>query len=215
VKFDKKMVTVVAIITVAIAGTAFASWRVTSTTETISFGSSPALTVATTTEKTTSSANAAPRTVAIATESPDAALANLIFRILGIPVSVQEVTTLKTRNLGYGEITLAYNLAHSSGRPVNEILAMRFDQKMGWGKIAKQLGVKLHGSADRSVQILRDANLDKDADDFMAIIRLDLGDEDRDDKNPKAADEDQWKDEHHDKSDKNHNKDQNKKHRKD
>ncbi len=33
------------------------------------------------------------------------------------------------------------NLARKSGKSVDEVLKMRIEQKMGWGKIAKELGV--------------------------------------------------------------------------
>lgn len=127
--------------------------------------------------------------VVIVENSPEAALANLIFRILDIPVTVYEITELKTgRSMGHGEIALAHSLAHASGYPLSYILHLRFDHGMGWGKIAKTLGVKLHGPADKSVRILREAKLDRDADDFTLFIRVDLDaddDDDRDEK-PKA-----------------------------
>ena len=38
----------------------------------------------------------------------------------------------------YSKVT---NLSKASGKSVDEILKMRLEQKMGWGKIAKELGV--------------------------------------------------------------------------
>lgn len=120
--------------------------------------------------------------VVVVENSPEASLANLIFRILDIPVTVYEISELKTtRNMGHGEIALAYSLARASGYPVSHILHLRFDEKMGWGKIAKTLGVKLRGPADKSVSILREGQLHKDADDLQVLIRVDL---DADDDTP-------------------------------
>ena len=124
---------------------------------------------------------AAASSVVIVENSPETALANLIFRILDIPVTVYEISELKTgRNMGHGEIALAHSLAHASGQPLSYILHLRFDQKMGWGKIAKTLGVKLRGAHDKADYILREAKLDRDADDFKVFIRVDLDDDDDD-----------------------------------
>lgn len=117
--------------------------------------------------------------VVVVENSPEASLANLIFRILDIPVTVYEISELKTtRNMGHGEIALAYSLAHSSGYPVSHILHLRFDEKMGWGKIAKTLGVKLRGAADKSDNILRDGKFDNDADELRIKIGFDIEEED-------------------------------------
>ncbi|MDR7867863.1 MAG: hypothetical protein RIN56_13725 [Sporomusaceae bacterium] len=118
--------------------------------------------------------------VVVVENSPEASLANLIFRILDIPVTVYEISELKTtRNMGHGEIALAYSLAHASGYPVSHILHLRYDQKMGWGKIAKTLGVKLRGAADKSDRLLRDGNFDIDADQLKIKIGIDIEEEDK------------------------------------
>lgn len=190
-KMSRKTIALCVLTTFVVAGTALAAVRTTTTTKsvTIDSNSGPDITVSTTTTDTVSD-NSRGKTVVIAQTSPEAELANILFRILGIPVSVQEVTVLKTRNLGYGEIALVYNLAHASGRSVDDILIMRFDHKMGWGKIAKSLGVKLHGPADQSVVILREAKLDKDADDFSISIKVDLDDDDKDEVKDKKSNHD-------------------------
>lgn len=181
---DKKMVTAFLLATVIVTGTALASLRTTVTTESVSIGTNPTIaasTVTTTTTATTHEVSHVDTTMSMT--SQDAALANLIFRILGIPVSVHEITTYQTRyHLGNGEITLAYNLAAASGKSVDEILMMRFERKMGWGKIAKVLGVKLHGAVDNSVVILQQASLHKDVDDLRFSVRIDLEDNDTKDK---------------------------------
>lgn len=120
-----------------------------------------------------------PASAAGLADSIENVLANLIFRNLDIPVTAFEIGELRTtRNMGNGEIALAYSLSHSSGYPVSYILHLRFDEQMGWGKIAKTLGVKLRGAADKSVVILRDGGLHRDADEFQGKIRIDIDDED-------------------------------------
>lgn len=182
---DKKTTTIFIITSIAIAGTVLAStWTTTTTTKTLQLGSSPAIS---TTSTTTTLSDAKPqKSVVTVATTQDTNLVSVILRILGIPISIEEVTTYRSRNMGYGEITLAYDLAHASGKSVHEILNMRYDQKMGWGKIAKVLGVKLHDSADRSVIILHEAQLKDDADNFIISIRIDL---DEDDNNHKSDDD--------------------------
>lgn len=199
---DKKIMTVFAVTTLVIAGTALASLRITATTTVTSPANVAATTASTVTTAPTPDSPAV-KTVVTPAASPEAQLANAIFRILGIPVSVQEVTTYRGRNMGNGEIALAYNLAHASGRPVSDILHMRYDQKMGWGKIAKTLGVKPHGPADDTVRILHQAGLDNDADNFSVSILLDLDADSDLPSNKKNADRDEGK-KH---SDKGHGKD--------
>ena len=110
-----------------------------------------------------------------AVSSAEMVLANEIGKALGISVPLHDISSMQHHNLGYGEIALAYNLAHASGRSVDEILTMRLNQKMGWGKIAKTLGVKLHSAADRSVHILKQSKLDNEVDHFNHSIKDDLG----------------------------------------
>jgi hypothetical protein len=53
----------------------------------------------------------------------------------------EQMKTLKDSGLNYPQIVRVAQLAKSSSKPIGDILAMRVDQKMGWGKIAKELGV--------------------------------------------------------------------------
>lgn len=175
---DKKITTVFIITSIVITGTALAAILTTNTTtKTLLFGDNPVISTTTT---TTTVSDAKPvHTEVTVTATKEADLAAVILRILGIQINIEEITTFKSRNMGYGEITLAYNLAHASGKSVHEILNMRYDQKMGWGKIAKVLGVKLHDAADNSVIILREAQLNDDADNFKISIQIDLDDEEK------------------------------------
>ena len=174
-----KITTVFIITSIVFAGTALATVLTTNpTTKNLLLGSKAA--VSTTTAPKTANASAL-NTVLEATEHAIAYdLASAISRALGLEVGGDEISALKARNMGYGEITLAYNLAQASGKSVNEILEMRYEQKMGWGNIAKTLGVKLHDKADKSAVILREVRLDNDADNFLASLRIDLDAEDND-----------------------------------
>jgi hypothetical protein len=172
VNLDKKVTTAFVITAIAFVGTGYAALRTTTTTESIQFGN-----IFTKTTTTTTADNHSNKPAITVSTSQEADLAAVILRISGISVRVEEITTLKARNMGNGEIVLAYNLAQSSGKSVEEILYMRHERKMGWGNIAKVLGVKLHGSVDKSVSILRESKLDTDADNFLLVIRVDLDDE--------------------------------------
>jgi hypothetical protein len=71
-------------------------------------------------------------------------------------LTAADVQTLRQRKLGYGEISILLALAAkqdgTSPKSVNEILAMRQTDKMGWGNIAKALGYKSLGSVNQSVK---------------------------------------------------------------
>jgi len=165
------MLTIFIITFVVIAGTAAASFWSTTTTKTIQFGSSPALSTTTTTTALSNS-KAENTGITVVRTSSDDNLVSALLRILGLQVDVDEITTFRGRNMGYGEITLAYNLAHASGKSVHQILDMRYEEKMGWGKIANTLGVKLHDKADNAQLILRDAQLMMMRTNLRLISRL-------------------------------------------
>lgn len=59
-------------------------------------------------------------------------------------VTDEQISSLRSQKLGYGEITIVFALANASGKTTDQIIAMRNGPpKMGWGEIAKKLGVKL------------------------------------------------------------------------
>jgi hypothetical protein len=72
-------------------------------------------------------------------------------------LTAADVQNLRQRKLGYGEISIVLALAAkqdgTSPKSVNEILAMRQTDKMGWGNIAKALGYKSLGSVNQSVKV--------------------------------------------------------------
>jgi len=71
-------------------------------------------------------------------------------------LTTKDVQDYRAKGLGYGEISillaLAANQDGTSKKSVNEILAMRKADKMGWGSIAKELGYKSLGSVHKSVK---------------------------------------------------------------
>jgi hypothetical protein len=71
-------------------------------------------------------------------------------------LTAADVQNLRQRKLGYGEISILLALAAkqdgTSPKSVNEILAMRQTDKMGWGNVAKALGYKSLGSVNKSVK---------------------------------------------------------------
>ncbi len=71
-------------------------------------------------------------------------------------LTAQDVQDYRAKGLGYGEISILLALAAkqegTSAKSVNEILAMRQTDKMGWGNIAKALGYKSLGSVKQSVK---------------------------------------------------------------
>src|SRR5437867_8978911 len=71
-------------------------------------------------------------------------------------LTAKDVQDYRAKGLGYGEISILLALASkqdgTSPKSVNEILAMRKTDKMGWGNIAKTLGYKSLGSVNKSVK---------------------------------------------------------------
>lgn len=52
-----------------------------------------------------------------------------------------QVQTLKDSGISYPQMAMTAGLADKSGKSIDEVLKMRTESKMGWGKIAKELGV--------------------------------------------------------------------------
>ncbi len=52
-----------------------------------------------------------------------------------------QMESMTTKGMKGPELAKVAQLAESSKKPIAEIVAMRTEQKMGWGKIAKTLGV--------------------------------------------------------------------------
>jgi len=56
-------------------------------------------------------------------------------------LSDEQMKSLKDAKLNTSEMAKVAQLSKLSNKPISEVLAMRTDKKMGWGKIAKELGV--------------------------------------------------------------------------
>lgn len=80
-------------------------------------------------------------TPAAATESPSKTDDHYAALQKKYELTDAQMTTLKNSNLPQPHLTKVAELAKESGKSIDEILKMRVEQKMGWGKIAKELGV--------------------------------------------------------------------------
>lgn len=78
----------------------------------------------------------------------------------------QQMKTLEASKLPDAELVKVAELAKDSGKSIDDILKMRLDEKMGWGKIAKELKVKpsVLGQAVASMHLERDHDKDKHHD---------------------------------------------------
>ncbi len=52
-----------------------------------------------------------------------------------------EIDAMSAKKIAHPQMAMVSELALRSGKTRDEVIAMRVDQKMGWGKIAKTLGV--------------------------------------------------------------------------
>lgn len=92
----------------------------------------------------------------------DNSLADAINKAFGSSVTGQDIADMRVNNqMGYGEIGMAFGMANASGKTTEEILAMR-QQDMGWGDIAKSLGLKVSDLMSRNSSVLRNAKMNKE-----------------------------------------------------
>jgi hypothetical protein len=68
----------------------------------------------------------------------------------------QQLQDLRAKGLNNPQIAIVSQLSQASGKTTEEILKMRQEQHMGWGKIAKELGVH-PGEIGRAVSSVRHA----------------------------------------------------------
>lgn len=52
-----------------------------------------------------------------------------------------EIKLLETSSISHSQMGKVAQLSKASGKSIEDVLRMRTEQKMGWGKIAKELGV--------------------------------------------------------------------------
>ncbi len=65
-----------------------------------------------------------------------------------------QIKSLTESGVSHPQMAMAAELAKQSNKSIDEVLKMRTEQKMGWGAIAKELGVK-PGSLGHSVSEMR------------------------------------------------------------
>jgi hypothetical protein len=53
----------------------------------------------------------------------------------------EQIQTMKSKGLTYPQMAMVSSLSEKSGKSIDDVLKMRTEDKMGWGKIAKELGV--------------------------------------------------------------------------
>ena len=93
-----------------------------------------------------------------------------------ISLSVCDVVAHRGKQCGEGERASAQGLCAISGQSLSHILHLRNDEKMGWGKIAKELGVKVSDAVHRSSSVLDRIGLSGEA----VRIRIEIGQDDHD-----------------------------------
>lgn len=89
----------------------------------------------------------------------DAKLAWELSQNYQMAVSAEQVTYLRSY-MGYGEVAMLYGMADATGKPLRDIFLMRKDDNLGWGAIAKELGVKLPDMMDKAAVVLKKVKLD-------------------------------------------------------
>jgi len=66
----------------------------------------------------------------------------------------EQTADLRAKGFNNPQIAILSQLSKSSGKPLEEVVRMRQEEKMGWGRIAKELGVK-PGEIGQSVSSMR------------------------------------------------------------
>jgi hypothetical protein len=66
----------------------------------------------------------------------------------------EQVKAMQDKGLNNPQMAIVSQLATSSGKSIDEVMKMRVDDKMGWGEIAKALGVH-PGEIGKSIASLR------------------------------------------------------------
>lgn len=82
---------------------------------------------------------------------PEAEAGHRLARALG--VGAQQVMDLREQKLGFGDAAAALAIARASGRPVNPVVTLWANERLGWNDVAARLGA---GRA-RVVRLLRRA----------------------------------------------------------
>ena len=75
-----------------------------------------------------------------------------------------ELKSLSDSKLPDSQLTKVAQLSKSSGKSIDDVLKMRIDEKMGWGRIAKKLGVH-PGELGHAESEMKKDRKDHDGDD--------------------------------------------------
>lgn len=78
----------------------------------------------------------------------------------------EQMKALTESGVSHPQMAMAAELAKQTNKTIDEVLKMRTEQKMGWGAIAKELGVK-PGSLGHSVSEMRHQMNDNRRSDRM------------------------------------------------
>ena len=118
-------------------------------------------------------ANASPISAQdISVLSPEAQrLATSLQELLLIKDPSLEILKFQQDDLTNGEIAIAYGLSDLSGQSLEQIMDLRQNQHKGWGRIAKELGVKVSDAVHLTNKIMHHAEIpDEDnwTDHFFA-----------------------------------------------
>ena len=98
-----------------------------------------------------------------------------------------QIADLKNAKLNSNQTLRVAELAKMSGKSVEEIIKMRYEQKMGWGKIAKELNLR-EKDVSHAVNKARSDSRGVLSKDDMRKDRLDERAEDQADKREDHAD---------------------------
>ena len=79
-------------------------------------------------------------------------------------LSPEQMKALTDSKLPDSQLVKVAQLSKSSGKTIDEVLKMRIEQKMGWGKIAKTLGVHPGELGRANAELKKDKRDDKDDD---------------------------------------------------
>ncbi|HHY97140.1 MAG TPA: hypothetical protein GX509_00195 [Firmicutes bacterium] len=66
---------------------------------------------------------------------------NIVAAYPELNLSIEAILELRAGGMGWGEIAIAASLAYSSGKTLDEVVAMA-ESGQGWGEIAKNLGIE-------------------------------------------------------------------------
>lgn len=111
-------------------------------------------------------ANPAPISVQdISALSPETQrLAKSLQELLLIKDPSPEILELQQDDLTHGEIAIAYGLSDLSGQSLEQIMELRQNQHMGWGRIAKKFGVKVSDAVHLTNNIMHHAEITNEDD---------------------------------------------------